>query len=301
MADPVGTREITLTRRYDAPREVLFALWTQAEHLSRWWGPDGFSAPRVQSDPRPGGELTIVMAGPDGFEQTMEARYLVVEPPEHLEVASVVPGPDGRPVLESSHAVTFAEADGGTEVTVVARAAVFIPAALRALEGMRAGWRQSLQCLDDALTGADERQLVLAHHYAAPPEAVFPRWVRPEDLERWWGPDGFTLTTHEHDARPGGTWRFTMHGPDGTEHPNVIRYDEVVPNERLVYTHGGAGDDPSFQGVVTFDEMAGTTVVSMRLVFASPAQRDLVDETYHARDGGAQTLARLDALLPAGS
>lgn len=297
MTDPVDTREITLTRVFAAPRETVFAMWTEAEHLARWWGPDGFTAPRVVSDPRPGGELTIDMVG-QGLEQTMRARYLEVSPPDRLVVESVAPDPDGSPVIASRHTVTFTDLGGRTEVTVLARASVFRPEGRAALEGMRAGWSQSLQRLDDVLTGADQRQLVLMRIYEAPPEQVFPLWVTGEHLKRWWGPTGFSITIDEIDPRPGGIWRFTMHGPEGTEHPNLVTYREVVPGERLVYLHENpAGSDPSFLGVVTFEEMAGRTVLSMRLVFDTPAERDLVVTRYDAETGASQTLDRLAELV----
>lgn len=301
MPEPLDERTITLIRVHQAPRPAVFAAWTEAGQLARWWGPDGFTVPSAVSDPRPGGELTIVMAGPGGFEETVRARYREVEPPARLVVDSVVPGPDGTPLIESSHTVTFDDLGDRTRVTVVARAAVFSTQGLAALAGMRAGWNQSLQCLDDALTGAAERQLLFTRLLAAPPAEVFDRWVTREHLERWWGPDGFSLTVHEFDARPGGRWVFTMHGPDGTDFPNTIRYVELVPAERLVYVHGEETDaDPMFTGVVTFDEVAGSTALSMRLVFASTADRDAVEERHHAAEGGAQTLGRLADLVEAG-
>ncbi|MDA8320811.1 MAG: SRPBCC domain-containing protein, partial [Actinomycetota bacterium] len=97
-----------------------------------------------------------------------------------------------------------------------------------------------------------------------------------------------------------GHWRFTMHGPDGADYPNHVTYREVEPDRRLVYVHGEAGDpDPSFTGVVTFEEMAGKTVLSLRLVFDSAQDRDLVAEKYQSVEGGEQTLGRLAALLAA--
>lgn len=300
MTTPIASREITITRTYDAPRARVFAMWTEAEHLARWWGPDGFSVPHATSDPRPGGELVIVMAGP-GFEETIRGRYTDVVPQERLVVESVVNGPDGAPRIASSHTVTFVELGQRTEVTVRARAEVFDEATLAALAGMRAGWGQSLQKLDDALSGADGRQIVLSRLYPAPPEVVFGMWTRREDLARWWGPDGFTISVDEIDVRPGGRWTFVMHGPDGTAYPNAIVYEEVAPPERLVYVHGREGDPDRFRSVVTLEEMAGTTVLSMRLVFASAGARDRVVAKRQAVDGGNQTLARLAALLPAKS
>lgn len=298
MTDAVSSREITLTRMYDGPREEVFALWTEAEHLARWWGPDGFTAPTVESDPRPGGALLIVMAGPDGFQETMQATYRDVVPPERLVVDSVVAGADGARFIESSHTVTFAEVGGKTEVTVRARASVFRPEGLAALEGMLAGWTQSLQCLDDALTGAADRQMVYSRVYPAPPERVFPLWIAQEHLERWWGPDGFSITVDEFDPRPGGRWVFTMHGPDGSDYPNTIVFEEITPPHRLVFLHGEPGDAIApFRFVVTFDEMAGSTALSMRQVFESPEARELVGAQFGAVEGAHQTLERLAVLV----
>jgi uncharacterized protein YndB with AHSA1/START domain len=144
--------------------------------------------------------------------------------------------------------------------------------------------------------------VVLTHLYEALPEEVFPLWLETEHLEKWWGPDGFTIRVKEFDPRPGGSWIFTMVGPDGAEFPNTIVYDEIVPNERLVYTHGTPMDpDPPFSGVVTFDAVADRTALSMRLVFESAEARDLVVEKYHAVEGGIQTLGRLADLVESGA
>lgn len=70
-------------------------------------------------------------------------------------------------------------------------------------------------------------------------------WTDPKHIA-WWGPNGFTNTIHEMNVKPGGVWRFIMHGPDGTDYPNKILFIEVVKPERLVYTHGSDEDnDPN--------------------------------------------------------
>jgi uncharacterized protein YndB with AHSA1/START domain len=64
---------------------------------------------------------------------------------------------------------------------------------------------------------------------------VFRAWTDPAQVSVWWGPRGFTTTSHEIDIRPGGRWRFVMHGPDGTDYDNLITFVEIVAPERLVY------------------------------------------------------------------
>jgi uncharacterized protein YndB with AHSA1/START domain len=143
-------------------------------------------------------------------------------------------------------------------------------------------------------TATSGREIVVSREFDAPRELVFEAWTDPEQLVQWWGPHGFTTTNHEMDVSPGGVWRFVMHGPDGTEYGNRVEFIEVAPPERLVYSHGpdGASEGPSFRVTVTFDDEDGKTRLTLRLVFASPAERDGAVE-FGALEGGKQTLERL--------
>jgi len=58
------TRELTLIRIFDAPRDLVFEAWTNPQHLAKWWGPDGFTNPRCEFDARPGGKIHIDMQAP---------------------------------------------------------------------------------------------------------------------------------------------------------------------------------------------------------------------------------------------
>ncbi len=298
MIDVVAEREIMLTRHYLATKETMFALWTKAEHLAMWWGPDGFSCTKVESDPRPGGKLIIVMEGPGGFMETMTSTYREVLPPERIVVDSEVTMPDGTKVITSSYMVTFRSAGEGTDVTVQAKAGVYQEAGKLALAGMKAGWNQSLQCLDDALQGATDRELVFTRLYDAPPDKVFPLWTEEEHLAKWWGPNGFSISVESIDVRPGGRWVFVMHSPDGKDYPNRITYDEVIFPERIVYSHEGPDlANAQFHAIVTFDEMAGKTALSMRLIFPSVEAKRLNIDQYHSDVGGIETLCRLKGVV----
>lgn len=289
------SKEITITRIVDAPRELVFKACTEAEQLAKWWGPEGFTAPLCESDPRPGGVLKVVMRGPDGVEFPMNALYREVVEPERLVVESTAVGEDGEPVLEAVTTITFADLGGNkTEITVNARAEALVPDAAMMLGGMEAGWTQSLQCLDDVLTGAVDRQIVMMRLLQAPRELVFKTFTEEEHVAKWWGPTGFTLTTHEMDVRPGGVWEFTMHGPDGVDYPNTIAYDEVTPPARLHFIHG---PEPTFDVTITFDDFMGMTAATWRMVFDTAEARDETIEKYNAIEGGNQTADRLVAYL----
>jgi uncharacterized protein YndB with AHSA1/START domain len=137
--------------------------------------------------------------------------------------------------------------------------------------------------------------MVISRLIDAPREVVFKVWTSRDHVDQWWGPDGFSTTTHEMDVRPGGTWRYVMHGPDGTDYPNRIDYREVVEPERLVYDHSGdSPDDPTrFQTTVTFEDRDGKTELTMRVLFETAALRDQVIREHGAVEGARQTLAHL--------
>jgi uncharacterized protein YndB with AHSA1/START domain len=81
---------------------------------------------------------------------------------------------------------------------------------------------------------AADTQIVLSRFFDAPRELVWQAFTEPAHAAEWWGPRGFTTTTHEHDLREGGVWLHTMHGPDGTDYPNRVTFREITPPERIV-------------------------------------------------------------------
>ena len=149
--------------------------------------------------------------------------------------------------------------------------------------------------------GTADREIVTTRVFDAPRELVFEAWTRPDHVARWWGPRGFTTTTSEMDVRPGGVWRFVMHGPDGTDYKNKIVFVEVVRPERLAYKHSGEDEteDVRFYTTVTFADEGGKTRLTMRAVFETAAARDHAVEKYGAVEGGKQTLERLGEYLAA--
>lgn len=144
---------------------------------------------------------------------------------------------------------------------------------------------------NDESKASSDREITASRIFDAPRDLVFKLWTEPHHIDRWWGPNGFRTTTHQMEMRTGGTWRHTMHSPDGTEFPNEIVYDEVVAPERIIYTHVS---HPRFQSHVTFEDIAGKTKLSVRMVFESSELRDKVAKECGAVEGLGQTLGRLD-------
>ncbi|MDT8991934.1 SRPBCC family protein [Curvibacter sp. APW13] len=133
---------------------------------------------------------------------------------------------------------------------------------------------------------------VFAHHafLAAAPSKVFAAFAAPERLARWWGPAGFRNTFAVCEFRPGGAWRFTMHGPDGKDYPNESQFVEVVPNARVVIRHVNA---PHFVLTVELHAEGQGTRVQWTQVFDDPAVAQAV--RHIVEPANEQNLQRLAA------
>jgi uncharacterized protein YndB with AHSA1/START domain len=136
---------------------------------------------------------------------------------------------------------------------------------------------------------ASDREIVVTRVFDAPRALVFKAWTDPKHLAHWWGPNGFTLTTYELDFKPGGIWRFVMHGPDGRDYQNKVVYVEIVESERLVYKHV----PPHFQMTVTFEDDGGKTRITAQMLFETAELRDRTIKAVGAVEGLKQTLGRL--------
>jgi uncharacterized protein YndB with AHSA1/START domain len=141
-----------------------------------------------------------------------------------------------------------------------------------------------------SIADISDRQISASQIVDAPREKVFKAWQDPLMLAKWWGPDGFSLTTSEFNMAPGGSWIFVMHGPDGTDYNNKIVYREIIEPERIAYSHVSG---PLFDATATFEDQDGKTWITVCMVFESADLRNRVVEEFGAVDGLQQTLRRL--------
>ena len=112
-----------------------------------------------------------------------------------------------------------------------------------------------------------DREIVSARTFPYSRDQVFTAWTNSTRLARWWGPKGFTNTFNEFDLRPGGNWRFVMHGPDGKDYKNHSIFREINDPEKIVFEHISG---PQFQVTVTFKNQGPDTGVTFRMLFDSP-------------------------------
>lgn len=140
-------------------------------------------------------------------------------------------------------------------------------------------------------------EIYITRVYDAPVKAVWDAWTDPKQAAQWWGPRGFTITTHSKELRVGGKWVYTMHGPDGVDWPNITVYHEVEKHSRLVYDHGATETQPAlFRVTVTFEETKGKTKMDMTMALATA---EAAEETkkFIKKAGGNSTWDRLAEYL----
>lgn len=144
---------------------------------------------------------------------------------------------------------------------------------------------------------AKPNEIRITRIYNAPVNLVWDAWTDPAQVAQWWGPRGFTITTHSKDLRPGGHWAYTMHGPDGTNYENKTIYFEVEKHARLVYDHGGNDDRPPlFRVTVEFTELKGKTRMEMTMALATP-EAAAETKKFIKKAGGNGTWDRLAEYL----
>ena len=142
-----GEGTVVLTRVFDAPRALLWKAWTDPKMMAQWFGPRGFTSSVPELDVRVGGALRIVMHGPDGNDYPMKGVFREVIAPERLVFTNIAIDDQGNHLLEGETAVTFAEQDGKTTLTLKTHAVGLVPLAPTMLAGMEAGWTQSIDKL----------------------------------------------------------------------------------------------------------------------------------------------------------
>ena len=108
-----GDREIVVSRRIGAPREVVFEAFTEVRHLSRWWGPEGFTTTTRAFEFCVGGEWDFVMHGPDGTDYQEWISWTELVRPERI---ALVHGESRRDPNAFESVITFAPDGAATRI-----------------------------------------------------------------------------------------------------------------------------------------------------------------------------------------
>jgi uncharacterized protein YndB with AHSA1/START domain len=153
-------REFVITREFDAPRELVFKAWTEAEQIAQWWGPRGFTNPVCQWDARPGAAIHVVMRAPNEVDYPMGGEFREVVAPERLVFTSGPLDEKGNLLFEFLHTVTLVEQNGKTMLTIHSRVLKTTPEANKHIGGFEAGMTQSLVRLAELLAAPTKPRVV---------------------------------------------------------------------------------------------------------------------------------------------
>ncbi|MGL4612033.1 MAG: SRPBCC family protein [Trueperaceae bacterium] len=145
-------QELVLERTFNAPRGLVFKVWTTPEHLAKWWGPQGFTTTVETLELKPGGNLLLTMHSADGFAIPTKGTFQEITQNEKLVfTTSSFEDEAGNAQLEVLNTVTLTEVNGKTKLTLHALVLKSTPAVAGSLAGMEMGWNSSLDRLGETI------------------------------------------------------------------------------------------------------------------------------------------------------
>jgi uncharacterized protein YndB with AHSA1/START domain len=146
---PAAEPTIIKARLFDAPRELVWKACTGPKHVTRWWGPRGFSNTVHEMNVRPGGAWLIDQRAPDGTVYRFRGTYREVVVPERMIKTFGVEGMHEDKIVIETH--TFEEEGGKTKLTTVSRLESIADREAMLAAGMERGAKQSLDRLSELL------------------------------------------------------------------------------------------------------------------------------------------------------
>lgn len=236
-SDPTSLLEMVITRVFDAPRSLVYEVWTQPGHIVNWMAPHGFTIPETSGELKVGGEWHCVMVAPDGTKHPLSGTYREVIPEELLVTTHCWEDEQGNPEHETTLAVRFADEDGKTRVTLEQRN--FKSEASR--DGHIDGWGQSLDRLTTLLE--THPPVVVERLFDAPVSKVWQALTDKESFKHWY----FDLA----EFRPEVGFEFEFDaGEKGKTFLHHCRITSVIPEKELAYTWRYVGHEGD--SLVTF-------------------------------------------------
>jgi len=308
ISDTAG-REIVQTRLFDAPRDLVWQMFTDPKHIIHWWGPNGFTNTIHEMDVKPGGIWRFIMHGPDGTDYQNKNIFTRVEKP-HILAFEHVSGPH--------FFCTITLDDEGSKTRLNFRM-VFTTAEERdrtvrqfgAVEGLT----QTLARLADKLKLEQDPSppFILSRTFDAPRDLVWKAWTEREQLMHWFGPKGFVMEFAKLDFRPGGMFLYKLKSPDGQQIWGKFSYREIHAPDRLVWVNSFSDENGNVTRhylretwplelltTVTFEENAGKTTVTVHWRPMSPTEieRQTFDSNHDSmRMGWGGTFDQLQEYL----
>jgi uncharacterized protein YndB with AHSA1/START domain len=315
----VSGRAIIATRIINAPRALVFKVWTEPDHLAKWWGPTGFTNTITEMNVQSGGRTRLMMHGPDGTDYPNRMIFTEVVAPERLVYEHDSDVDDDPRKFHVT--VTFDEYEGKTRLTMTA----VLPSA-EELErvareyGAIEGNKQTMDKLEayvaaisDGGSAATGKQLVITRTLNAPRTLVFKAWSEAERLAQWWGPKGFELTVYKLEFRPGGEFHYGMKSAEGFEMFGKFVYGEIAEPGKIGFVSSFADKDGNtirapfsevwpleMRNVLMLEEQDGKTMLTLSggPVNATEEERKIYEGMFDSmQQGFSGTFDKLDEFL----
>lgn len=130
----------------------------------------------------------------------------------------------------------------------------------------------------------------------APVAQVWAAWTNPEKIAKWWGPAGFHSTVKKLEVRQGGRFEIIMHGPDGTDYPNLYVFDHIEEQKQLIYTSTGSEEFglAPYQAIFDMEGVGSKTQIVFKARYISEEEKRKHVEDFHAIEGSLELLQRLE-------
>jgi uncharacterized protein YndB with AHSA1/START domain len=228
---------LTITRIFDAPKELLFKVWTEPEHIARWWGPYGFTNTINKMDVKPGGDWEFVMHGPDGRNYKNHSIYMEIVSNKKIVFSHISP--------KFRATVNFTSIGNKTELTweMCFESAGELEQVIKVFKADD-GLLQNVEKLELYLANvpADD-EFVITRVFNSPRELVYQVWTDAKHLAKWWGPAGMKMNVASLDFRPGGLFHYSMITPEGQKMWGKFVYKEITAPERIVFTNSFSDEE----------------------------------------------------------
>jgi len=296
---------LVISRTFPAPRALVFKAWSSAEHIKRWFSPEGCSVPEAEIDFRPGGVFAVCMHLPDGQDFWSRGHFGEVSPPDRLTFAAGV-SVGGATKFTVDTTVTFEDDGAGTRMTVRQAFDIRDESFRFAVEGSAEGWRTTLDKLAREVArikAADGRSVVhasftLERIFDASPARVFHALVDKAAKARWFeGGGDYVTLEREMDVRPGGKERVKGRWGSGLVSTFDAVYFDVVPDQRLVYTYAMRLDDRKISVSLATLEIMPAGAGARLVLTEQGAFLDGYDDAGSRERGTGSLLDRLGASL----
>jgi len=299
--------ELVVDRTYNAPRDLVWKVFTDPAHARHWMGPRHHPAVAFEQDVRVGGRWSLTLKSvEDGKLLKQGGVFREIAPRER--VVYTMSWDEAHPANGPEMLISIDFSDAGADKTRVVFRQEGLPS-IPERDGHNEGWNSAFDRIDDLLlvAKAPERQIqwlypkddpvILGSRlFDAPRELVWECFTKGEHMAKWFGPAAYKTIVHEYDARVGGKWRLSHLDTAENKTYNFFgEFLELTPPEIFVWTFGFDCFPPG-EETYTFVDLGGKTLLLTLSRFADLQSRDAL-KVSGMEDGAEQSYDRLAALL----